>query len=150
MSRLTFFVVQLNGIECSTSTHAKKTRNVSELKTTCEFSDLQQTKNREAKRTVRTVSETRYGRISGIGYCVTSVARRLTATSAPEGLQDVAQCSARLTTDSWLAIRTALSPSSSRSLPCCTRKTDGMVPLLEPARAAARRHRTSVTRNWRP
>src|SRR5260221_12853100 len=101
MSRLTFFVVQLNGIECSTSTHAKKTRNVSELKTTCEFSDLQQTKNREAKRTVRTVSETRYGRISGIGYCVTSVARRLTATSAPKGLQDVAQCSARLTTDSW-------------------------------------------------
>src|SRR5258708_30262906 len=46
MSRLTFFVVQLNGIECSTSTHAKKTRNVSELKTTCEFSDLQQTKIR--------------------------------------------------------------------------------------------------------
>src|ERR1700730_8034413 len=41
MSRLTFFVVQLNGIECSTSTHAKKTTNVSELKTTCEFSDLQ-------------------------------------------------------------------------------------------------------------
>jgi hypothetical protein len=34
-----------------------------------------------------------------------------------------------------LAIRTALSPSSSRSLPCCTRKTDGTVPLLEPARA---------------
>src|SRR5258708_28012043 len=83
MSRLTFFVVQLNGIECSTSTHAKKTRNVSELKTTCEFSDLQQTKDREAERTVRTVSETRYGRISGIGYCITSVARRLTATSAP-------------------------------------------------------------------
>jgi hypothetical protein len=27
-------VVQLNGIECSRSTHAKKTRNVSELKTT--------------------------------------------------------------------------------------------------------------------
>src|SRR5260370_21606712 len=48
--------------------------------------------DREAERTVRTVSETRYGRISGIGYCVTSVARRLTATSAPEGLQDVAEC----------------------------------------------------------
>src|SRR5258705_6994981 len=39
--------------------------------------------DREAERTVRTVSETCYGRISGIGYCVTSVARRLTATSAP-------------------------------------------------------------------
>src|SRR5260370_31609818 len=34
-----------------------------------------------------------------------------------------------------LAIRTALSPSSSRSLPCCTRKTNGTVPLPEPARA---------------
>src|SRR5260221_10262875 len=99
------------------------------------FQAAQSPADREAKRTVRTVSETRYGRFSGIGYCVTSVARRLTATSAPESLQDVAQCSARLTTDSWLAIRTALSPSSSRSLPCCTRKTDGTVPLLEPARA---------------
>src|SRR5260370_37848976 len=59
-----------------------------------------------AKRTVRTVSETRYGRISGIGNCVTPVARRLMQRAhrkacKPEGLQDVAQCSARLTTDSW-------------------------------------------------
>jgi hypothetical protein len=36
MSRLTFFVVQLNGIECSRSTHAKKTTKASELKTTVE------------------------------------------------------------------------------------------------------------------
>ena len=34
---------------------------------------------REAGRTVSTVSEPGYGRISGIGYCVTSVTRRRTA-----------------------------------------------------------------------
>src|SRR5258706_15350924 len=33
MSRLIFFVVEANGNECSTSTQAKKTTNVSELKT---------------------------------------------------------------------------------------------------------------------
>lgn len=33
MSRLTFFVVQPSGRLCNTSTHAKKTAKVSELKT---------------------------------------------------------------------------------------------------------------------
>src|SRR5580692_1410915 len=91
---------------------------------------------REAERTVSTVSAPRYGRISGIGYCVTRATRRRTA-KGPAKLRSTALRSLGVASasesgpgadDIWASIRVGLRGHELFMLLMCAAKSEGHVP----------------------